>query len=492
MKLKFWQKTYLAILALFLVCLCSVTYATYRVAYQQSYDSYLEEQLGTQHYLLESLAQDMVALNARRPEAMLALHQYYAQQQASGGLYFEVYTDGALTFDATPKEYLATGERPECSVSDGNRTYLVRSTSAGRRLFSATALSDTLSGTVVVFNAEIESFYQTWEQMARLFLVATGGVSFLFAAVLYLVLSQLYRPLAAVTHTANALATGDLSARAVVQRKDEFGTLAQSMNGMAQTLETQITTLEQATQEKQQLLDHLAHEIRTPLASISGWAETIRNASLSEPEQAEAIDIILFESNRIVSLSKQLLQLSVLRHDKPDFAPVDLACLLTRVETALTPKAAQKNVQLEQQLLGAPEKASILPCTYIIAGDETLLESLLLNLTDNAIKACRAGGQVRFALQTLPQGAVQVSITDTGCGMPPETLQNIGTPFYRADKARSRSEGGAGLGVSLCMAIANYHGATLAYQSRVEKGTVCTITFTTSTQLEDTLEKNGC
>lgn len=294
-----------------------------------------------------------------------------------------------------------------------------------------------------------------------------------------------------MTHTANALAKGNLSARATVNRKDEFGTLAQSMNGMAQTLETQITTLEQATQEKQQLLDHLAHEIRTPLASISGWAETMRGANLSEREQAEALDIILFESNRIVSLSKQLLQLSVLRHDTPDFAPVDLACLLDRVETALTPKAAQKNAKIEQRF-DAPEQDGASARPYLIAGDETLLESLFINLADNAIKACSAGDCLRFTLRKLPQGAVQVIIADTGCGMLPETLQSIGTPFYRADKARSRSEGGAGLGVSLCMAIASYHGASLTYQSTLEKGTVCTITFTTSTQPEDTLEENAC
>ncbi len=507
MKMKFWQKTYCAIVALFLACLCAVSAVSYRAAYQQSAAVQIEEMLTTQQYILQSFAQDMAALTVRRPEALDALYAYYAEQYSAEGLYFEIYVEGELVFTSTPKWVEAIGERPECEAVAGERIYLVRQTSEGRRLFSATAFLDSLEGVMVVCNTDLEVFYRSWEQMAHVLCVAVGAVGAVFSLLLYVLLSQLFRPLAVVTHTANALARGELSARAQVQCSDEFATLAQSMNGMAQALETQIRTLEKETRSKQQMLDHLAHEIRTPLAAISGWAQTMRDAALSAEEQGEALAAILAESERILLLSKKLLQLSALQHEAAVFTVVDMGALVERVCARAATKAAHKGVQLSQHTnheQGARGEvkgdgsgdgaATPFAAPFVMQGDETLLESLLFNLVENAIKACDAGDAVTVRLRWGASGAHQLQVADTGRGMQPQTLAQIGTPFYREDKARTRSEGGAGLGVSLCLAIAQYHGAQLHYESVVQQGTVCTVTFsalnvTTSTQLQDDTAK---
>lgn len=115
-------------------------------------------------------------------------------------------------------------------------------------------------------------------------------------------------------------------------------------------------------------------------------------------------------------------------------------------------------------------------CT--VPGEAPLLESLLVNLLDNAVKACEAGGRVTLGAQA-DAHSVRLWVQDTGCGMDRETLAHIGDPFYRPDKARSRRQGGAGLGLALCFAIAKAHGARLTFSSRPGHGTTASVLFTT-------------
>ena len=484
--LKFWQRTYLSILALFLVCLTAVCGIAYQLARRQSYEARVRELLNQQHYILLSMAQDLSVLTARNTAALPALYAYYADRYAADGLYLEVFQNGEAVYTSVVPRCAATGARPELSAATGERIYLVRHTEAGRRLFAATALSDTLSGTTLVFDTDMEAFYLQWENTARLFLLAGGAISIVFALALYAVLRRLYQPLKVVTETANRLAAGERDARAPVTRKDEFGELAASLNGMADTVNRQMSELQTVAEQRERLIENLSHEIRTPLAAISGWAATLRGANLSEAEQADALDTILFESNRILSLSKQMLELSVLQHDAaPEVSAVCVKELLLRTEAVLRPKAALRKVCFS---------VSLPPAFETVTGNGVLLESVLVNLCDNAVKACAAGGNARLSTERHADGTLCFLVKDDGHGMKPETLQNLGQPFYREDKSRSRREGGAGLGVSLCMEIARKHGGTLTYQGAPGRGTLAVLALpqggtpemTTSTQNRDT------
>ena len=164
------------------------------------------------------------------------------------------------------------------------------------------------------------------------------------------------------------------------------------------------------------------------------------------------------------------MKLSVLRSEPLELVPVDAADLLRRVERTIGPKARARQVDFAVLPPDGPLELS---------ADEVLLESLLVNLCDNGVKACAAGGRVRLLAHRVP-GRVMFVVTDDGRGMDRETLAHLGEPFYRADKARSRAEGGAGLGLSLCFAIARRHGAQLEFESQPGRGTWATVTFTTS------------
>lgn len=155
-------------------------------------------------------------------------------------------------------------------------------------------------------------------------------------------------------------------------------------------------------------------------------------------------------------------------HEPLELSPVDAAALANRAATAVRPKAAAQGVTVSVKL------APPLPA---LAGDAELLESLLLNLLDNAVKASAPGVVVTLTADADVTGGCRFIVRDTGRGMTAEELCRIGQPFYRADKARSRAEGGAGLGVALCRSITAAHGASLDYESAPGEGTTATLIF---------------
>lgn len=465
-KAKFWQKVCGAIFAAFLLCMVLVCSVVYFSGKRQSYQSELSVHLSRQEQMLEQFSKDIAALQSRNSNALTSLYKVYGEQYRKAGAELEVYDSGEVQFSNLPKGAAPAQYRQELDTQPGTRTYLVYETPQGRRLFVAVGLPDYMGRIVVVYSADLEQFYAQWDSILRLLVLAGVSATVLFGGALYLLLYRMYQPLAKVTRTAGELGSGNLSARAEVQRRDEFGELALALNTMADTVEEQMTQLKRLAEQRQRLIENMAHELRTPIAVISGWAETMRTVSLTEEEQAEALDIIAFESRRMTNLSRQMLELSVLRHDGTlQMQPVSVEELLEHTRIAVLPLAKNRGVELTIEQ----------PGFSTVQGDSTLLESLLGNLCENAIKASKPGGRVR--LTTDNNGGKRFLVRDEGRGMTPETVKNLGQPFYREDKARSRQEGGAGLGVALCFEIARQHGAELNYLSKPGAGTLAIVKF---------------
>lgn len=468
-RLAFWLRTYLATLALFLACLLGVVFGVATVSRNMSFSARCEEFLNRQHLLVQSMAEDIAAVAASRPAALPDLYAYYGGRYGSEGVRIAVWQGGSLVDSSQPK--LST--RSELSIlQPGQRTWQVRVLDGRHVIFATTMLSGELSDYTISACADIEDFYAEWRQMSLVFSGVTAAVSLLFAVGLFLVLHRMYRPIKSLTTTAAALAGGDFSARADAARRDELGDLARTLNDMAGQVAAQLAQLADEAGAKQLLVDNLSHEMRTPLTAIGGYAEYIQRAELTPDELLEATDTIRFESRRLLNLSNQLVKLSVMAHEPPAFVPLLPGPLLSRAEAAVLPKAAARGVTVSL-LPPTPESGQ----NAAFCGDADLLESLLVNLADNGIKACERGGSVTLSAAAVPGGGCVFTVQDTGHGMTPEMLAHIGQPFYRADKARSRAEGGAGLGAALCMSIARAHGATLTYQSLPGKGTAATVVF---------------
>ncbi|MBI3247488.1 MAG: PAS domain-containing protein [Deltaproteobacteria bacterium] len=244
---------------------------------------------------------------------------------------------------------------------------------------------------------------------------------------------------------------------------------------------TQIRRLEAVRSD---FVANVSHELRTPLTAIKGYAETLLNGALKEPETAARfLTIIDRHSERLSRLIDELLTLSNLELGKTELRReiVLLAELASDVLEVVKDKAERGGVQLQHTVpLDLPA----------LTADGDRLQQVLLNLVDNAIKYTPAGGTVVVSARTvftptstvqsgdgsetevaLPGDWVEVSVTDTGCGIPAADLPRLTQRFYRVDKARSRELGGTGLGLAIVKHIVQGHGGFLHIESQVQQGT---------------------
>ena len=270
-------------------------------------------------------------------------------------------------------------------------------------------------------------------------------------------------PVRKLSSTTRLMAEGQYTRRAEVHTQDELGALAQDFNRMADTVEHQIRQLEDAAQRERDFTASFAHEIKTPLTSVIGYADTLRSRELPRAQQVKAADYIFSEGKRLETMSHALLDLFALEKAAPQMQPVDMQELLEAVAARSRVSLAEKGLTI--QVTAEPALLQVEP---------TLLHTLFYNLLDNARKASPPGSTLELLGQAASTG-YRVQVRDHGRGIPPEAIARLTEPFYMVDKSRSRAEGGAGLGLALCRRIAQVHGGTLTFESQEGEGTTVTV-----------------
>lgn len=211
------------------------------------------------------------------------------------------------------------------------------------------------------------------------------------------------------------------------------------------------------------LVANVSHELKTPVTSIHGFAETLLQGALDdENSRRRFVEIIYRESGRLLRLVNDLLDLSRLELDVKavEKKPTDLAKIVQDVVERWSLKAEAKQIQL-RAMIGVREAP--------VEGDDYRLGQAIGNLLENAIKYTPARGEVRVNLQ-YEKGAYWVTVRDTGTGIEPEHLQRVFERFYRTDKARSRQHGGTGLGLAIVKHIVELHGGQVWAESKVGEG----------------------
>jgi two-component system, OmpR family, phosphate regulon sensor histidine kinase PhoR len=233
-----------------------------------------------------------------------------------------------------------------------------------------------------------------------------------------------------------------------------------------------ITEIKQVEILRSDFVANVSHELRTPLTAIRGYAETLRQSPPDNPADAQHfLSIIEKHAERLSRLTEDLLTLSDLESGKIElnFKPVDIGRVVQSVLEVLSDQANKKQVTLEQVI--EPELPAVM-------GDVDRLQQLLINLVDNAVKYTPVNGTVTVkGLRALINGicAVEVSVTDTGAGIPEQSIPRLTERFYRVDKARSRDLGGTGLGLAIVKHIAQAHRAQLKIESALHKGTMVSV-----------------
>ena len=228
-----------------------------------------------------------------------------------------------------------------------------------------------------------------------------------------------------------------------------------------------VTERTQRERLRQEFSANVSHELKTPLTSISGFAELMAQGSVPPDKVLEFSSDIHREAQRLIALIDDILKLSKLDENVslPEKEPVDLYALSRDVLDSLTAVASRQDVHLS--LEGAPCQVN---------GVWQLLHEMVYNLCDNAIKYNRPGGSVTVTVKNLPS-AIRLSVTDTGIGIPLADQSRVFERFYRVDKSHSKQIGGTGLGLSIVKHGAMLHNVALSLHSIPDQGTTVTLEF---------------
>lgn len=310
---------------------------------------------------------------------------------------------------------------------------------------------------------DISSIYETrqlqQEAYQKIFIV----MIFLCTILSYSISRVLTKPLSKLSKASREIASGNLSYRPSIYSNDEVGALASDFNNMVEKLELNVYELKDAMERQERFMGSFAHEMKTPMTSIIGYADLIRSQTLEPEEQSYAANYIFSEGKRLERLSLQLLDIIILKKKYITLYPAEPSNMIGKLVEYLQPIYTKKNITLQYTCEAG-----------ICLMEPDLVKSLLLNLLDNARKALDNGGTITIVSKMLQDGCC-IQVTDNGKGIPPEALKHLTEAFYRIDKSRSREQGGVGLGLALCNEITALHKGTITFESKVDSGTTVTI-----------------
>lgn len=448
--MKFFERTYLLTLAVFLVFLNISVAIMCIFTFDSSMKATEESCIAESHAILSSYEKDSVNLNS---DSNVLLQVSYCNFYGERDIYLHFAEGGIESFSSMPAGVTIPESGELISVRAKGQRYIVIS------------MADEGGRYTVTYAKDITYLYDDFKGIAIAFVVASLVASVALAIVLYFVLSKIYSPLARLREATRDISEGSFLTRADERGNDELSALASDFNRMADKISAQMEELRSVAEQRQRMLDDLAHEMRTPLTVIHGYAEYIAGARVSEEEKTDALEYIMKETMRLKGVSEVLLDTAFIRENK--ITPVEIS-----VRELLSGTAER------YRLICKERKIEMLVCCdtdYKIMGDRALMELFISNLTDNAIKACSDGGGI-IELGAMERDlGLMLYVKDNGVGMTKEQLAHVREPFYRADKSRSRKNGGAGLGLSLCDTIAKAHHGVLDFESAEGEGTTAYI-----------------
>jgi histidine kinase len=275
-------------------------------------------------------------------------------------------------------------------------------------------------------------------------LLATAAALLSALVVSVFVSNRVVTPIRQMMQASQRIAAGRYRERVDVTGNDELGQLARSFNQMAETLE-------QTEAMRRDLIGNVAHELRTPLASIKGYMEGLLDGVL--PADAGTYHQVYQEADRLQRLVSDLQELSRVEAGAFELnrQPLAIAGLIQQAAARLRPQFEEKNVRL---VLDVPAG---LPA---VLADEDRISQVLLNLIGNALQYTPPGGRVAISAGVCP-AELEVTVSDTGIGIAADHLPHLFTRFYRVDKSRSRASGGSGIGLTIARHLVEAHGGRI-------------------------------
>ena len=289
--------------------------------------------------------------------------------------------------------------------------------------------------------------------------------AFIFLIVIsYLIykgIRHIMRPLSNLQRAVEQMSDGNYGTRVTVHSKDEIGRLSSTFNKMAESIQRE-------DEAQKTFLATVSHELRTPISYVKGYSEAMQKGIIPESQKEETIQLIVREANRMERLTNELLLLARMENEQAEISlyPIPLAETLREVQKILTHQAEKKTIALH---LDADD-------ALIIKADEVKLKQVFINIIENAINYSYEQSKIEITAFE-DNGNAQITVKDYGIGIPQEDLSHVTERFYRVNKARSRADGGSGLGLSIVEQLLKQLQGKIEIESEVEKGTIVKITL---------------
>lgn len=458
--MKLWQKVYLATMILFVVLLNVGMYVVFELTYQK--DITVEQKQAEEQYnmLASGLARSVQSLyshggvtDAKLRRVVEKYENYYEDE-----IYLTLWKEAICVYpkDAeTVRDWEAVSGKNELAISGKDK----------KKITIQGKLYDGEETLYLCYEKELTQLAEIWGTLQVRYLVISLSFSFVLATFLFVVLKKTMKPIDDLTRVVDHMAEGKLESRAAEYGRDEIATLGRHFNQMADKIQENIQLIQREAEAKQEFVDNFAHELKSPLTSIYGFAEYIQKAKVSEEEKIQCMSYIMDESQRLLQLSYTLLAMAKIRKEEVQIEEVDLCEVDNRIASRMDALCKERGVTLECNR-----------SVDVMWANEVLLDSLLCNLIQNAVYACESGDTVLWGAQEEGEH-LRVYVKDTGCGMTAEQVKRVKEPFYRVDKARSREAGRTGLGLALCVRIVEYHNGRMDIESEIDKGTIVTVVF---------------
>lgn len=453
-------KIYISIL---LVSLTTLTFSSYYIINSNHLSNIQREKersLNEFTFLINTLDNGINTQNTKEELRPLLLR--YIEYYKTRDIFLMIYNNNEPYLVNYP-ELKPIPYQPLLSVQEGMRMAQIFKQEGRHYLFVSGGLTK-LNDLIILYARDISNIYEQRLQSVYLSILIATALILLLGFLSYMYSRWITRPIELLNHNAREISKGNYSVRSIPS-KDEFHTLANAFNHMAEAVEVHTAQLEQKAKDLQEFIDNLAHEMNTPLTSIQGYSEFLINANASILQKQKATENIILESKRMKDIYTKLMQLTLTRVQDPELSSVAISELFHKLEDRFILQMKKHQITLEKKIE-----------IHHITLDYTLILMLLSNLIKNSIQALPNGGSIILKTYLLDGNPV-IEVADNGSGIPKDKINEITKPFYRVDKSRSRNTGGAGLGLSICKRIANLHNADIVIESDEGLGSKIQVIF---------------
>ena len=287
----------------------------------------------------------------------------------------------------------------------------------------------------------------------------------------FLLISRFMKPLDRLTRAAEKMKQGSYTQHVPLPPTlDELGRLGLTFNEMADRIASDVTELRQQDEMRKDLIANIAHDLATPLTAIQGYSEAMADDVITDPvARQETAQLIAREVQRLRRLVAEVRQMTSMEAGRVqlDMAPLDMHSLVDETIAVIEPECSQAGISVYNQI------SSDVPAVH---ADSDRVTQVLLNLLDNARRHTPSSGQIRVGSQ-IQSSHLAIWVSDTGSGITADDLPHVFERFYRADRSRTTSTGGSGLGLSIVKAIITAHGGKVWATSAPNQETRFTFTL---------------